>query len=50
MNQGVNSRKNVTIQIGPVWKVKVSVYFPTKHLESGENMGIKRWKIKEILN
>ena len=50
MSQGVNSRKNLIKQIGPVWKVKVSVYFPEKNLVSGENVGIKRWKIKEILN
>ena len=50
MNQNVNDREHLIKQIGPVWKVRVGVYSSIKKEKSGVGMGIKRWKIKEILN
>lgn len=50
MNQNVNSRENLIKQIGPVWKVKLAVYSPGKNELFGMKAGIKRWKVKEILN
>ncbi len=50
MNQNVNSRDNLIKPIGPIWKIKVAVYSPAKKEKSKAKVGIKRWKIKEILN
>ncbi|MBN2636204.1 MAG: hypothetical protein JXR61_08035 [Prolixibacteraceae bacterium] len=50
MSQNVNSRENLVRQTGPVWKIKVAVYAPGKLEKKGSIKGIKRWKIKEILN
>ena len=50
MNQNVNDREHLIKQIGPVWKVRVAVYFPGMKGKNKVKEGIKRWKIKEILN
>lgn len=50
MNQDVNSKENLVKPTGPVWKIKVAVYSPVKLDKKGSIKGIKRWKIKEILN
>jgi hypothetical protein len=50
MSQDVNGRENLIKRIGPVWKIKVAVYSPVKKAKSEAKVGIKRWKIKEILN
>ena len=50
MKQKINNEENLIKQSGPVWKIKVAVYSSVRKEKNGFKAGVKRWKIKEILN
>lgn len=50
MKSNVNDGESITKKQGPVWRIKVGVYYPVFRDSKIERIEIKRWKIKEILN
>ena len=50
MNQNVNKGQSLTTRGGPIWRVKVSVYYPIFEDTRIKKIETKQWKFKEILN
>ncbi len=50
MSANVNNGESVTKRRGPVWQVKVEIFYPVFQDSKIERIEIKRWKIREILN